>query len=763
MLATLLPVLTEALEGGVDAARAAARALGDPLGPRLDEALRLSAAALEADPGALATQLLARLDGRSAPERALLDHCRRDARGLVPRAPALQGPFPPLKRRWKAHQRQVNALLVLPDGDTVVSSSEDGQLLAWSLSDPEVQRRLEGHIGPVNRVDLSPDGAVFVTAGDDRTVRVWDAGTLACRHTLTGHRHYVRDVAVSNDRVMSVCEDKAVRTWDRDTGAVVEVAEGAHRHTPRAVALSKDGNWGVTSSVDNAVLVWDPGSGERDGEVYDAGAHVSFIGTLYLSVGGTSDVGHKDGPGVLVFTEDGALLSAEKELIRWDADMKAEAWVLLHAWSVNALALVPGRPWAVTASYDLKLVDLDRGEVLHTLPAPERGANAVAVAPDGRTVVAGGQQGHIEVWRLDPSDASDHHISRVANLAVSPDGQRVATGDTDNVVRLWDPSTGRRVATLDAHPESGQRPLAWLPDGRLMTTRQDARKEGPNLYLWTADGERVADFRIERNAGWATSVHALGPLRSGPVLVSNMGEGMARLDPSTGAITPFEDFTRQVSEIAVSGDDRFAATLGYFSDVQAKGEEERGLGDSRSQLQGWDVTTGRCLWREAAVIPEGKKWGGSFSRLRFVGDRLFNAVADPDRVQARDPETGQVLETWALPGWCAALTWDGEALWAACHEGEDNPHPVVLLRLEEGGRLVRQATLPAGLQGVKLWPRAGLVGGALGDEAVLMELSGEEVARMRCDGAPRELALLPDEVLVAGCGDGRVVVMEVRG
>ncbi|MCB9764566.1 MAG: WD40 repeat domain-containing protein [Alphaproteobacteria bacterium] len=762
MLATLLPALAEALAEGVDAACAAARALGDPLGPRLDEALRLSADALEADPDALPNQLLARLDGRSAPEQALLDHCRRDARGLVPRAPALLGPFPPLKRRWTAHERQVNALLVLPDGDTLVSASEDGQLLVWSLTDPAVQRKLEGHVGPVNRMDLSPDGAVFVTAGDDRTVWVWDTGTLACRHTLTGHRHHVRGVAVSNDRVMSVCEDKAVRTWDRDSGAVIEVAEGAHRHMPRAVALSKDGNRGVTSSVDNAVLVWDPGSGERDGEVYDADAQVSFIGTLYLALGSSSDVGHRDGPGVLVFTEDGALLSAEKELIRWDADMKAEAWVLPHAWTINALALVPGQPWAVTASYDLKLVDLDRGAVIHTLPGPKHGASAVAVTPDGRTVVAGGEKGHIEVWRLDPNDAQDQHISGVSDVAISPDGRRVATCDSDNVVRLWDPSTGRWVATLDIHPESGPRPLAWLPDGRLMTTRRDARKEGPNLFVWTADGERVADFRIERSEGWASSVSALKPLWSGLVLVSNLRGGVVRLDLFTGEITPFEDFTQQVSEIVVSADDRHAATLGYFSEDDAQAEKDSGLGDSRGQLQGWDMTTGRCLWREAAVIPEGEEWGSTFSMPLFAGDRLLHAVTVPDRVQARDPETGRVLETWDLPGWCAHLVWDGESLWAACHEAEDSPYPVGLFRLEESSRLVREATLPASLRAARIWPEAGLVGGALGDEVVLMDFSGEEVARMRCDAAPRKLALLSGEVLVAGCADGRVVVMELR-
>jgi WD40 repeat protein len=54
-------------------------------------------------------------------------------------------------------------------------------------------------------------------------------------------------------------------------------------------------------------------------------------------------------------------------------------------------------------------------------------------------------------------------------LAFAPDGMTLASGSLDTTVRLWDPVTGREVATLRGHTSRIIR-LAFSPDGKTLAS-----------------------------------------------------------------------------------------------------------------------------------------------------------------------------------------------------------------------------------------------------------------------------------------------------
>lgn len=61
--------------------------------------------------------------------------------------------------------------------DLVLSGGQDGQVLLYSVSDHKVQRNFTGHKKAVNAVVLHPARDVVISASDDKTVRLWVDGS----------------------------------------------------------------------------------------------------------------------------------------------------------------------------------------------------------------------------------------------------------------------------------------------------------------------------------------------------------------------------------------------------------------------------------------------------------------------------------------------------------------------------------------------------------------------------------------------------------
>jgi WD40 repeat protein len=71
------------------------------------------------------------------------------------------------------HASWANQLDFSADGQYLVSASDDGTIILWSLEDGSPAEVLTGHDGPVNTVDVSPDDRWIASGSDDGTVRIW--------------------------------------------------------------------------------------------------------------------------------------------------------------------------------------------------------------------------------------------------------------------------------------------------------------------------------------------------------------------------------------------------------------------------------------------------------------------------------------------------------------------------------------------------------------------------------------------------------------
>ena len=127
-----------------------------------------------------------------------------------------------------------------------------------------------------------------------------------------------------------------------------------------------------------------------------------------------------------------------------------------------------------------------RGEI-----SAERGFRTIAFAPDGTQIFAA-TGSVVEVWHLTTRRRVGQpfagHNGTVTALAVSPDGRSLVTTADDGTARLWDVTTrGQTGDPIDTGQVVRPSALAFSPDGSLLALAGDG-----GTALWDTAGRRLA-------------------------------------------------------------------------------------------------------------------------------------------------------------------------------------------------------------------------------------------------------------------------------
>lgn len=286
-------------------------------------------------------------------------------------------------------------------------------------------------------------------------------------------------------------------------------------------------------------------------------------------------------------------------------DNQSQSWQCVHTFTghtswVYGVPITSEGQTLASVSYDqIKIWDLNTGELSRTLTGHSDIIFSLAISPSGQTIASGSADKTVKVWNLQTGEllcTLSKRKDQIYSVAFSRDGKILASGGATpyrstegktTTIYLWNLDTGELIRTLSGHTLRVNC-VAFSPDGHILASGSNDK----TIKIWNLNtGEPIHTL-----TGHSGKVNCVAISLDGNTLVSSGDNGIKIWDLATG------ELLRSLSE-----------DLEYVGSFTISPDGQTLASDAYSIIKIWNLSTGELihtlefLWPVSlAFSPDGK-------------------------------------------------------------------------------------------------------------------------------------------------------------
>lgn len=321
-----------------------------------------------------------------------------------------------------------------PNGDYILTASEDNTTKLWETESGKLIRTLEGHTKPITSSTFSMDGKTIITTSQDGLLKGWETLSGNLLYTIRVGS-YINGIALSPDNKSMVVfsHDVSATLLDVTTGKQIHVLTG-HTKSINSASFNQTGTLVVTASNDRTARIWDTQSGLLR---LTLTGHTDFVNTARF---------HPDGMKIVTASDD-------TQAKIWDAtSAKTLATLAGHTAAITSAFFDEAGDVIVTAARDQTVKMWNgNGNLLHTLQSHTQDVLGASFSMGGKYLLTFSDDGTTKIWQAATGKllrSTKAHTEGVTSATFSHDARFYLTTSHDKTAKVWDTNTGKLFRLL---------------------------------------------------------------------------------------------------------------------------------------------------------------------------------------------------------------------------------------------------------------------------------------------------------------------------